>query len=113
MGEREHFISQGIKSYVLIPLAVSGNFLGVVGFAALKTEREWPAKLVQRLRLLGVVFANALMRKASEQKLHKAFAEINQLKERLEAENTYLREEIRLQPKSKTLWARARPSRVS
>jgi transcriptional regulator with GAF, ATPase, and Fis domain len=95
--EKAYCRLQGIKSSVLIPLAVGGSFLGVVGFAALKTEREWPEVLVQRLNLLGVVFANALMRKQAEQKLHQAFNEIQDLKDRLEAENTYLREEISLQ----------------
>lgn len=95
--EKAYCLLQGIKSSVLIPLAVGGSFLGVVGFAALKAERKWPDVLVQRLNLLGVVFANALMRKSAEQKLHQAFSEIQILKERLEAENTYLREEISLQ----------------
>jgi transcriptional regulator with GAF, ATPase, and Fis domain len=95
--EKAYCLEQGIKSSVLIPLAVGGSFLGVVGFAALKTGREWPDVLVQRLHLLGVVFANALMRKQAEQKLHTAFIEIQNLKDRLEAENTYLREEISLQ----------------
>jgi formate hydrogenlyase transcriptional activator len=95
--EKAHCIREGVKSSVLIPLAVGGSFLGVVGFASLSTERRWPEVLVQRLNLLGVVFANALMRKQSEQKLHRAFTEIKNLKDRLEAENTLLREEISLQ----------------
>ncbi len=95
--ERAHCLQQGIKSSALIPLAVGGSFLGVVGFASLKAGREWPEVLVQRLNMLGVVFANALMRKAKEQQLLKAFSEIEDLKDRLEAENTYLREEISLQ----------------
>ncbi|MBL0715432.1 MAG: sigma 54-interacting transcriptional regulator [Desulfosarcina sp.] len=95
--EKAYCIRAGVKSSVLIPLAVGGAFLGVVGFASLSTERHWPEVLVQRLNLLGVVFANALMRKQSEQKLHKAFLEIQILKDRLEAENMFLREEISLQ----------------
>jgi len=95
--EKAYCIEQGVKSSVLIPLAVGGSFLGVVGFAALTTERQWPAVLVQRLKMLGMVFANALMRRQSEQRLHKAFSEIQILKDRLEAENTFLREEINLQ----------------
>jgi transcriptional regulator with GAF, ATPase, and Fis domain len=95
--EKAHCIREGVKSSVLIPLAVGGSFLGVLGFAVLSAERHWPEVLVQRLNLLGVVFANALMRKQSEQKLHKAFSEIQNLKDRLEAENTLLREEISLQ----------------
>ncbi len=96
-NEKAHCLREGIQSSVLIPLAVGGSFLGVVGFASLSTERHWPEVLVQRLNLLGVVFANALMRKQSEQKLHKAFSEIQNLKDRLEAENTLLRQEINLQ----------------
>ena len=95
--EKAYCIDQGVKSSVLIPLAVGGSFLGVVGFAALTSERQWPAVLVQRLKMLGMVFANALMRKASELKLRQAFKEIEILKDRLEAENTFLREEIKLQ----------------
>ena len=48
VGEREHFLAQGLKSSALIPLAVSGSFLGVVGFATLKTERQWPEMLSGR-----------------------------------------------------------------
>ena len=95
--EKAYCMEQGVKSSVLIPLAVAGAFLGVVGFAALTVERQWPAVLVQRLKMLGMVFANALMRKQSEQKLHQAFVEIQALKDRLEAENIFLREEINLQ----------------
>ncbi len=95
--EREHCLQQGIKSSALIPLAAGGSFLGVAGFACLRSERRWPEVLIQRLNMLGVVFANALIRKNKEQELLKAFSEIQDLKEKLEAENTYLREEISLQ----------------
>ena len=97
MVEREHCLQQGIKSSALIPLAAGGSFLGVAGFACLRSERKWPEVLIQRLNMLGVVFANALIRKNKEQELLKAFSEIQDLKEKLEAENTYLREEISLQ----------------
>jgi transcriptional regulator with GAF, ATPase, and Fis domain len=53
------------------------------------------------MKMIGVVFANALMHKDSQQKLRKALSQINLLKERLEAENTYLREEYCQQPKIK------------
>lgn len=101
VAERNHCLREGIKSSALIPLAVSGEFLGVVGFSSLIQERTWPDVLVQRMKLVGVVFANALMRKESEQKLQTAFHEIKQLKERLEAENTFLREEVCHQPGNK------------
>ena len=42
------------------------------------------------------MFANALMRKRSDKALQKAFNEIHVLKEQLEAENVYLRQQVRL-----------------
>ncbi len=69
IAEKEHCRQQGIKSLALIPLVVSDSFLGVVGLSSFRSERQWPETLVRRLWLLiGVVFANALMRKISEQK---------------------------------------------
>jgi transcriptional regulator with GAF, ATPase, and Fis domain len=95
--ERDYCREQSIKSSLLIPMAVGGTFLGVVGFAALRAERHWDDGLVQRLGLLGQVFANALMRKRAEEELTKAFLEIQNLKDHLEAENTFLKETINLQ----------------
>ena len=96
-AERGYLQEEGIKSSVIIPLAVGGTFLGAVGFASLRSERSWEQALVQRLKLVGQIFANALMRKRAEQKLYRAFTEIHRLKDRLEAENTFLKEEINLQ----------------
>ena len=70
--------------------------MGVLGFASLRAERYWDTSMVQRLELLGQVFANALVRKRAEEELYNAFSEIKILKERLEAENIFLREEITL-----------------
>ncbi|MBW1802985.1 MAG: sigma 54-interacting transcriptional regulator, partial [Deltaproteobacteria bacterium] len=88
-----YFMREGIRSNVLIPLAVGGSFLGVIGFASFHSERGWSEGLIQRLTLIGQVFANALMRKRKELELNEALSEIRQLKDRLEAENVYLREE--------------------
>lgn len=96
-AEKEYCRQLGVKSSVHIPLAVGGAFLGGVAFAELRHERHWPDGLIKRLRLVGEIFANALMRYRAEQKLHRAFLEIKQLKDRLEVENSFLREEITLQ----------------
>ena len=44
-----------------------------------------------------VVFKDITERKQAEQKLREAYAEVEQMKERLEAENVYLQEEIKIQ----------------
>ncbi len=62
----------GIKSYLAIPLQVGGRILGGLGFATFTAEHTWPDELVARLRLLGNVFANALMRQQTEKALARA-----------------------------------------
>ena len=87
----------GPKSNVTFPLtAGGGTVFGALAFGQMTGERSWPDNLVQRLRLVSQILANALLRKRSEQKLRHALAEIKQLKERLDQENVYLRQEASL-----------------
>ncbi len=84
----------GIKSIMFIPASVGGTIVGAITFVSNRVKREWPDELTQRLRLLWEIFANALERKRADQKIQNALAEIRQLKDRLEAENLYLRDQI-------------------
>jgi transcriptional regulator with GAF, ATPase, and Fis domain len=84
----------GIKSILLIPLCVGGKVLGTLAAVSYRRKKAWPHVFIQRFRLLGEIFANALERKRVDQDIQKAFAEIEQLKDRLEAENLYLRDKI-------------------
>jgi transcriptional regulator with GAF, ATPase, and Fis domain len=93
--DKAYLQKRGPKSAVAIPLAVAGSVTGVVSFASLGTERLWSDGVVQRLRLVGEIFSNALSRKQADESLHKAFAEIKTLQQQLQAENLYLREEIK------------------
>lgn len=68
--EREYVRGVGMKSHVMIPLRVSDTVVGAIGFASFRSARRWPDELVQRLRLVGEIFANALARKRAEEKLH-------------------------------------------
>jgi signal transduction histidine kinase/integral membrane sensor domain MASE1 len=56
-------------SNITIPLVASGKMLGGLAFDSASPERAWPEELVQRLRLVGEVFANALARKETEDAL--------------------------------------------
>jgi formate hydrogenlyase transcriptional activator len=89
----------GIKSFLFIPLNIGGTVVGLVSFASYRVKRTWPDALIQRLRLLWEVFGNALERKRADQKMQMALAEIEQLKNRLEAENIYLRDQIEIELK--------------
>jgi PAS domain S-box-containing protein len=94
--EREHMRSAGIKSFLVVPQLTSGKVVGALAMSSFHDHQTWDSILTSRFRQVGDVFANCLARKRSEEYLHQAFAEIQNLKERLEQENIYLREEIGL-----------------
>jgi transcriptional regulator with GAF, ATPase, and Fis domain len=89
----------GIKSIMFIPASVGGVVVGTITFVSYRAKIEWPDELIQRLQLLSGIFANALERKRADQKIQDALAEIKRLKDRLEAENIYLRDQIDIEYK--------------
>jgi len=97
MSDKMAFQKTGLKSALAIPLTVGGSIMGAITLGAFRSEQNWPDDLVGRLRFAGNILANALVRKQSELKLQKTFAEIKNLKEQLEDDYTYLREEIKLE----------------
>ncbi|MHC5542482.1 GAF domain-containing protein, partial [Singulisphaera rosea] len=70
VNELAHVIRTGMKSNLAIPLKAGGIMLGVIAFGAFREFRAWPDELVQRLRTVGEIFANALARKRGDQDLH-------------------------------------------
>lgn len=93
--DRKTLQGRELKSGLLIPYFAEGSFLFSVAFGTTRAKRSWPEDLIQRLRLLGEVFFNALMRKQADLELRAAFSEIKELKNQLHKENIYLREEIK------------------
>ena len=82
----------GIKSVVWVPIAIGGNFVACLVLSSLRRRMTWSNAHIQRLQLVGEIFGNALLRKQSEQALKAAFVRIDELKDRLESENKYLRD---------------------
>ena len=95
--ERQLSIATGIKSTVAIPLKAGGSVLGLLAFSLLREHREWLPEIVSRLQIIAEIFANALVRKQSDEAIRAALAANQQLRERLERENVYLREQVTLQ----------------
>ena len=95
--EREFMESQGLKSSLVVPLRVGGTVVGVLSCGSFRATQQWNDVKISRLHAIGEVFANALMRKQADEKLQTAYAEIQQLKEQVEQENSYLRQEIKLE----------------
>ena len=93
-ADRMFLEKHGPKSNLSLPLVAGGSVVGVLAFGMLRHEREWPDLLRERLSVVAHVFANALERKRSDLALQKSLAEVTQLKERLELDNQYLRQEL-------------------
>jgi signal transduction histidine kinase len=64
--DRASYERAGTRSKVSLPLSAGGLMLGVLSFGSVRSERAWPAELVERLRLLGAAFASTLERKRME-----------------------------------------------
>ena len=75
--DRESFRLHGTKSTLLIPLLTDGSVFGAMSFAVLREERDWPEALVNRLKLVAQIFANAIARKQSEQLLLESKARLS------------------------------------
>ncbi len=100
----------GAKSLAVLPLYVGdGPAFGVLAFNTLKGERNWPGELVDTLKMISQIFANALARKQMEEKLKARLKEIEGLRQRLEIENIYLQEEIKLLAEHSDIVGRSAP----
>ncbi|MHC4883303.1 MAG: sigma 54-interacting transcriptional regulator, partial [Planctomycetota bacterium] len=96
--EKQFCIEHGIQSNIAFPLWTgTGKADGVISFAFIRNKRAWPPQCIHRVQFIGNVFAGVLRRKRTEQALEQAFTEIKELKERLEAENVYLKEEVKIE----------------
>ena len=78
-------------------MQVGGNVVGAFAFSCFRQHQKWDDSTISRFQAMADVFANALARKGADEKLQTAYAEIQQLKEQLEQENSYLRQEIKLE----------------
>ena len=70
--DAETFRRRGVRSNLAIPMMAGARILGCLAVATLTVERVWPDELVQRLRLVGEVFANALAQKEADDNLRES-----------------------------------------
>ena len=61
-GTNEEIRQCGMYSAVIIPLVVAGFTTRAIALATRRTESVWPNGVVQQMRLVGEIFANALSR---------------------------------------------------
>jgi transcriptional regulator with GAF, ATPase, and Fis domain len=68
--------------------------VSALAFGFNREHAQWPDYLTKRARLLSEIIFNALSRKRADLEIQQAFREIQILKEQLEHDNTYMRQEI-------------------
>ena len=72
--DREAYGPLGIVSHVLVPLGAGASPVGAISLSTVRAERVWTDTLVQRLRLVGEIFANVLARRRAEAALREGEA---------------------------------------
>jgi signal transduction histidine kinase len=80
--DRQSYLTLRVRPQVAIPLVAGGTVVGGLVFSTIGPERARSPELIQRLRLLGEVFANALSRKQGEleaQRLRQDLAHIGRV----------------------------------
>jgi two-component system, NarL family, sensor kinase len=96
--EREYCVRVGLKSHVMIPLRVMDAVVGAIGFGSFRRYCDWPDDLIQRLRLVGEIFTNALARQRADEAIRTREQSLRQAREglrRLAARLLHAQEEER------------------
>jgi formate hydrogenlyase transcriptional activator len=93
--ERAYVRASGLRSILAVPVVLGGRHVCALSTGIFREQRTWDEETVGRTRLLGQILANAVHRKRTEEELRQKLEEIRALKEQLEEENVYLREEAR------------------
>ncbi len=93
--ERANHERLGTRSSVFVPLSIEGGPDRGISFVAMRTEHHWSEAVLNRFRLVANIFANALARQRADAALRTALAEVSRLRDALQAENIYLRREVK------------------
>src|SRR5580765_2573168 len=78
-----------------VPASVAGQVVCALVIESTTSTRRWQQLLVERLQLIAEILGAALQRRRHENALRSNVAEIERLNARLEADNVYLKEEIK------------------
>jgi transcriptional regulator with GAF, ATPase, and Fis domain len=83
----------GFQAFAGIPVTIGDDIAGALAFSSSSWPGPWRAEIIDRLELLARVFGSVLARRQADQELRDSLAENERLRELLEAENLYLREQ--------------------
>ncbi|MBW7992169.1 MAG: PAS domain-containing protein, partial [Planctomycetes bacterium] len=87
----------GTKAGVGVPLEVDSSGVDIFAMDKVKSEYIWPKDIVVQSIAIGKVILSAMRRREAEVELQDSYDEIKRLKDRLEQENIYLQQEVKLE----------------
>jgi formate hydrogenlyase transcriptional activator len=96
-GMREAMEFLRVKAGLGVPLECDDSGVDVFAMDRVLTDDPWPQDVLQRSAAIGIIILGAMRRREAEVQLEDSYEEIRALRDRLEAENVYLRKEIRLE----------------
>jgi len=85
----------GLRSLAVLPMVIGGEAVGTCGFGNIETRRGWSSRQLQDLQVVSDLLANVIDRLNTKKTLDGVLDELRQSSDRLQAENVYLRQEIR------------------
>jgi transcriptional regulator with GAF, ATPase, and Fis domain len=93
-AERDYAARVGMRAIMTLPLAIGGRIECVISTGDFTQPHDWTPIDVNRLRIIGEILASAFDRKRRGAELMAQVDEIRTLRDRLQAENVSLREEV-------------------
>ena len=94
-AEREYTGASGLLSNLAVPVALGGRHVCMLATGTFREHRSWEQDTIDCVHLVGQIIANAVHRKRTEEQLRSQLEEIRALKDQLQDENVYLRQEAR------------------
>jgi len=91
---RESLRQMGIKSALVAPIVVEHRSLGALSLTNLERERDWPERFQPALSVIAACCGSVIARLRAQQRLDAVMQELSAARDRLEAENVYLQQEI-------------------
>ncbi len=107
--DRQSWAEMGVRSSLVIPVFIGKRVCHLIAIQNMLRERIWPEEHLPRLRQLAEIFVNAMIRKKAEEKLRVSFEEIQTLKEKIQVEAEFLRNEIKLSQSHEKIIGQSEP----
>ena len=91
--DRESYRALDVRAAVTVPIAVSGQVVGMLGFAMMCSERTWIEETLHTMRVTAAVLGNILARCESDDMLRQSVLQIEHARDRIRMDTLYLRRE--------------------